>query len=472
MNLKVYHYININIMITINEENIPGLFIDSSDKIREIIITFGTACYLKLLNGLNNEQILQKFSTVSNDNIFNIYEEEIRSLQNTNTSLKKKIDDNFTMYKNDLDKELLEKKIMYENRENELKKQIIILQKDTDKIVEEKLSQQCVKHNEEIINMKNTIEIMNSKNAIEIKYKDEQINSLKTENNHKQETIDTFIGKRKFKNNTEQGNYGENIIDEVVNKGLSCDKKAVPVDTSETGGSGDRIIKFNNGKVLMVEVKLKGVITREDREQFEKHYKKDFEENKCDGALFISLMTEQIPNIGNEPIVHIKDNVAYYGLDESLTLDEKKIRIDRCIYEVYTIINKDQDKKEKNEEENCNIYNILLENLNIQKKETEENLKTHRVNQKKDEKKLLEVNKTLNNTYKDIQYRCITGIDQKLIDDNIYISELITRINTWKKENNISYTKQTFKNIILEKMKVTELDERFIKKKIKFNDIN
>ena len=162
-----------------------------------------------------------------------------------------------------------------------------------------------------------------------------EIDRIKQENKVIKERVEPLLiltEKKEFKNSTEQGNYGEGLIDEIVEAGLPFDTKAEPIDSSQIGGSGDRIIKFSNGFILMIEVKNENTITKGDREQFLKHSQKDFEEKKCDVSLFLSLRTQQIgPKIGQTIIAHYDNRMVYYGLDDEFDLLEKKAKIIRCI---------------------------------------------------------------------------------------------------------------------------------------------
>ena len=96
--------------------------------------------------------------------------------------------------------------------------------------------------------------------------------------------------KTDFSNPTEQGDYAEKIFDSIIrDDGLIQDDKARIEDTSDECGSGDRIITFSNGFVLMVEVKNKNEIKKSDIDEFESHYRTDFEKKKIDCALFFFL---------------------------------------------------------------------------------------------------------------------------------------------------------------------------------------
>ena len=117
--------------------------------------------------------------------------------------------------------------------------------------------------------------------------------------------------------------------------------KAIISDTSDTGGSGDRIIKFSNGIVIMIEVKNKDVIKKSDIDEFKKCYEKDFRENKIDCALFFSYRTPQIPNVCKAIIPHYLDDskIVYYGLNDNLTKPQKRLEMESIIEKLYYIHN-------------------------------------------------------------------------------------------------------------------------------------
>ena len=464
------------------EKSLPEIYRDSNETIRNAIITLGSGCYLKLFKGLSETEVINKLTGTDENPMLELYETKVAQLDKVNGSLKKELNDNYDNNLKSLEAEGVKINLTYKNEIDNLNNEIIILKTNEDEKANallcsqnEKanalLCSQNEKHAAELQRMKENIDSIRDKHSLEVKYKDEKITTLCTDNENKQNTIDEFIGRRQFKNNTEQGNYGERIIDEIVEKGLPYDKKADCIDSSKVGGSGDRIIKFDNGKNLMVEVKLKGTITKEDREQFETHYQKDFEEKKCDAALFLSLMSEQIPTIGDSPILHYKDNVGYYGLREDFTMSEKKIRIERCIHEIYCEMNKSDIKVESETENKSDIYNTTLEILVNQKKDYERIMKNHTNESDRVQKNLIVVIQKLNDLYREIQIKQIT-IDRKLIDEKLYLPGLIKRIREWKVENNITFKKGSHNKIILEKMTLNALDRDFItSKKIKQSDL-
>ena len=294
------------------------------------------------------------------------------------------------------------------------------------------------------------------------------MNISKKDKMNQQKALDTWIGQRKFSNNTEQGNVGEKIMDDVVNHGLSFDKRATIEDSSQVGGSGDRIIKFNTGDNCMVEVKKKGVVTKEDMDQFNTHVKKDFEENKCQMGLFVSLETQQIPKIGNSPILHFENNVGYIGLHSGLTIEEKKLRIENALHEMYERFTNDK-KKEKTIEKDDNIYNELLEIRITKKEECESKVKTISNKLEIAEKQLMISKQELNKLHKKILKNKI-NVNEKYIDENMYINDLIERIKTFTFSEKLK--KQTFKKIIIKEMNLNAIESKFINKKIKYTDVN
>ena len=146
-----------------------------------------------------------------------------------------------------------------------------------------------------------------------------------------------FTDKKDFNNPTEQGNEIEELFDYIVRtEGLPFDPKADIDPSSEHGGSGDRIIVFGNGLKLMIEIKNKDTITKSDINQFKNDYKKDFEQQKVDFALFFSYRTQQITGIDKTIIPYReKSNVMYYGLLDDWTPPQKKLYIVDCIHRIY-----------------------------------------------------------------------------------------------------------------------------------------
>lgn len=440
---------------------LPQLYLDSSEKIQNVIINIGTACFNKLFTGKTDDEIIALCSHNNSKVIEEIYEKEIRFL-------KKQIDDNFNKHQNELtlnSKTILQTK---QNEINELENKIIILKNDFKNTFDEKINSEKKYINEKIITQEKLYKSEISKMENIIETLEEKTEELKKDKMNQQKALDTWIGQRKFSNNTEQGNVGEKIMDDVVNHGLSFDKRATIEDSSQVGGSGDRIIKFNTGDNCMVEVKKKGVVTKEDMDQFNTHVKKDFEENKCQMGLFVSLETQQIPKIGNSPILHFENNVGYIGLHSGLTIEEKKLRIENALHEMYERFTNDK-KKEKTIEKDDNIYNELLEIRITKKEECESKVKTISNKLEIAEKQLMISKQELNKLHKKILKNKI-NVNEKYIDENMYINDLIERIKTFTFSEKLK--KQTFKKIIIKEMNLNAIESKFINKKIKYTDVN
>jgi len=443
----------------------PVVFQNGNEIVRSIIIQLGSVMFTKLgFNNSSDEELLIKYTKGNTDELSSIYEDKIDNLKNTIDYLRKEMEDNFTIHQKEIDETREKEKSKRYKEIEELKRDKIIIENRIEKEINQKTTSLEEKHQEDLSR------------------KDEHITMIKEHSKEKIEALEEkyklyekLHGKKEFESNTEQGNDGEKIIDEIVlsNSSLTCDREAYPDDTSQEGGSGDRIIKFSNGKTLMIEVKNKEVITKEDREQFEKHYQKDFEEGKCDAALFLSLRTEQLPKIGNKPMVHFSsDNVAYYGLKDELNLTEKKWRIDHCISEIFYKL--DQKKPEiVDQENNDDIYNRMLDTLVKRKKDYESEVKSHKYSMDKYNESLTRVKQQLNELYREIRIKKIK-INKKYVDEKVYLEILITDIKKWITETNFELKKGLHNKQILESMTtLTELDREYIHaKKIKLSDID
>ena len=450
--------------------NTPPIYNNASEKIKQIIINLGSSLFSHLrLNELSEDDIIMKYKTLDNVNVKAFYEEQINLLknemENTKNYHKEEIKNIHTSYKGQLNSEknisddtiegfkneIRNLKNEMESYENESKMRI---RKEYEEKYEERIEQLKELHKLELGNKDGIIK--------------EKVNELNIQYNHVRPLLDKLTEKKEFKNSTEQGNYGEGLIDEIVKSGVPFDTKADIEDSSQIGGSGDRIIRFNNGFVLMVEVKNEKTINKGDREQFQEHSKKDFEEKKCDVSLFLSLRSQQIPKVG-KTIIPICDNkMVYCGLDDNLSLLEKKYKIINCIEEIYLRFNEKKEPQINSTNDNISIYNHCLENLNNHKNDCENIIKNNEKNLEEYRKKRIHINKKLNQIYREIQNKDIK-IDEKLIDDKLYIQDFINRIKQWKEEKEIIFRKE-FRKKVIDEMNLSELDKTMIKK-IKLTDI-
>ena len=500
----------------------PSIYKNASNEIQNIIIQLGSAMFQYLnLNTMDDEEVIMKYNTINKNDIRETYEGTIDGLRkdkenlnnyhkNEEKHIRKEYEDkidglrkdkeNLNNYHKDEQKQIRkeyedkirEKEKVLNDNNNTLHTQINTLRNEImtceneyrekfrtafedkykerenqlEELNKEKVNQLGKLHESEIDKYKEKINQLHANHRCEI---DKLENEIKINNERVNPLLDSFTEKKTFNNSTEQGDYGEGFLDDIVNKGLPFDTGAFIDDSSKVGGSGDRIIRFKNGTVMMIEVKNENVIKKGDREQFQEHSKKDFEEKKCTCALFLSLRTEQIPKIGKAIIPIYNDNMVYYGLNNDLSLLEKKNRILSCIEEVYMrFIQTESISDGINPQNNEVIYNKYLENLNNQKNDYEDIIKRNERTVDSYKKKLTEINKNINQIYREIQNKNIK-IDEKLIDEKLYITDFKQRIKIWKEEKSIIFKKE-YRKKIMDEMDLSELDKTMLKK-IKLSDI-
>lgn len=306
------------------------------------------------------------------------------------------------------------------------------------------------------------------------KNKDTVIEGLQKQMNLYKIMEDKLLEKKEFINPTQQGDYVEKIFDDIVNTGLPYDPKAKIEDTSDSGGSGDRIITFGTGCRLMMEAKNKDTIKKTDMDEFETHYTKDFKENKIDIALLYSHRSPQIPSKCKAIILKQDSqnkNVYYYGNMDTLTQVEKIEKIKQILHELYEICAEKmntQQRKQKCIGEETNIYNELLEELNNGKLSCENKIKEVDKDKLQYEKKLSEINKKLNKLYQKIQINNIS-VRKELLDNKVYTVMLRDKIKSWFDTNNIEMKQHSWKKIVRKDMGLSETDTHKIES-IKFNN--
>ena len=434
----------------------PQAFEILSDKAKDYVIQLGLGLFKHCgFDRLEEEELIMRYNTNNVDDQIDTYKETIDRLKKDKES----------------------RNNYHTEREEELRKQYESRLQTKGEILNDKnisLERQIETLTNKIMKGENSCRD-NIRNEYENKYQ-ERINEMKglhsseidrinQENKLLEERLVPLLiltEKKSFNNSTEQGNYGEGLIDEIVEAGLPFDTKAEPIDSSQMGGSGDRIIKFSNGFILMIEVKNENTITKGDREQFLKHSQKDFEEKKCDISLFLSLRTQQIgPKIGQTIIPHYDNRMVYYGLDDEFNLLEKKAKIIKCIEEIYHRFNQTKEVVNDNITDHISIYNHCLENLNIQKIDCENIIKSNEKNLEEYKKKRTQIHQRLNEVYRDARNKNIK-IDEKLIDKKLYIEDFIERIKQWKEEKSIVFKKE-FRKKVIDEMDLAELDKMMIK---------
>lgn len=402
---------------------------NSNDTIKEIIINLGSCLFMKLeWDRLDDDEIIKRYSNNSEhdyiDQIRAEYEGKINNIMQNNEMIN-----------------------------NGLKGRINELELNKEKSI-----------NEALVNVEkiNNLEKQNLINELGMFKEKDRLTSLIEEK---------ICDKKEFNNPTEQGDYVEKLFDEIINDGLTYDTKAIISDTSDTGGSGDRIIKFSNGVVIMIEVKNKDVIKKSDIDEFKKCYEKDFRENKIDCALFFSYRTPQIPNVCKAIIPHYLDDskIVYYGLNDNLTKPQKRLEMESIIEKLYYIHNEKKTEKMNKDVSNMNIYNNYLSELNENKIYYNKKLKENQKDIKLYEGKISENDKQLNNLYREIQENNI-NVDPSLLDDKLYRQNLIKRVKEWKNSSK-NGRKKEWRKYCSEELKLSESDTNKIKN-IKVNELS
>ena len=193
------------------------LYNNSSDKIKNIIINLGSTMfnYLKL-NEMNEDEIILKYNILNKNDLKDEYENIINELKNEKNKNIASHFDEMERQRISFEARLKEEKNIFNSINESLKVEIGQLKnkmmicenefrdKFYDKYESEKDQLKKI-HESEMKNKDSIIDIQNNK-----------INPI----------IDRLVEKTTFSNSTEQGNYGEGFLDEIVGKGLSFDKEA------------------------------------------------------------------------------------------------------------------------------------------------------------------------------------------------------------------------------------------------------
>ena len=379
---------------------------DYSKEIQDFIKNIGLYVFTKYFNNLSESEILQKCSNNSVEDIVQNYEEQLTYLKITNA-------------------ETIQE--MKNNNQNILNQKQQIIDDLQDRIVQIKSSES--ENIENIVAQKDKFHELEKQNLLN------EISFLKEQESVKNLIEERFCDKKDFNNPTEQGDYAEKILDDIVDKGLSFDDKAKIQDTSDYGGSGDRIITFSNGLRLMIEVKNKDPVKKSDIDEFEKHFTQDFKETKIDMALFLSYRTTQIPQKCKAIIPTYQENgkVVYFGMDSTLDKEQKKQKIINTLEEIFKIYERNKTNLEiekESENSKSNIYNMLLKELRDNLSCTENSLKESKTNITNLEQRRIKIVKQMNAIYRIIHQENI-DVDKSLIDANLYKGEIIEHVREW-----------------------------------------
>lgn len=398
------------------------MFEDYSPEIQEFIKNIGQYVFTKYFSNLSETELLQKCSNNSVEDIVQNYEEQLNYLKNTNSETIQEIKNN-NQYTLDHKQQTID----------ELQNKMSHMKFSESEIIENRIAQN------------NKLHELEKKNLLD------KIYFLEADQSVKNLIKERFCDKTEFNNPTEQGDYAEKILDDIINKGLHFDDKVKIEDTSDYGGSGDRIITFSNGCRLMVEVKNKDPVKKTDVDEFERHYTMDFKEEKVDLALFLSYRTPQIPQKCKAiiPSYHENNRVIYFGLDDSLDKEQKKLKIKNCLEEIFQLFekNKKRSKIETESDENkINIYNILLKELRDNLSHTDKSIKETSANIETLRQRRITIVKQMNELFRLIQSQNI-NVDKSLLDDKLYRNEIIERIKEWFKITDDAKKKDWKKNM-------------------------
>ena len=399
------------------------MFEDYPPGIQEFIKNIGLYVFNKFnFHTLTEEEILQNCSNKSVKSIIQKYEEKLSMIEQTNT-------DQLANIKNNNEEYINHKQCIIDELHNEIS---IIKKLESENI-----------HNALVQN--NKIHELEKHNLLN------KINYLEKEQDFKNMIKERFCDKTNFNNPTEQGDYAEKVLDNIINGGLFFDDKVSIEDTSDNGGSGDRIITFGNGCRLMVEVKNKDPIKKTDVDEFEKHYMKDFKEGKVDYALLLSYRTTQIPQKCKAliPSYYVGNKVIYFGTDDSLDKEQKKLKIKNCLEEIFRLFERDNknSKIEKDgDKNNTNIYNIILKELKENLAYTDKSIKENTIEMDTLHQRRINIVKHLNTIFRIIHSENI-DVDRSLLDDKLYKNEIIEQIKEWFKKADDTKKKDWKKNM-------------------------
>ena len=397
------------------------MFEDYSPEVQDFIKHIGIYVFNKFgFHNLSEEEILQNCSNNSVEGIIQNYEEKLSLIKQTNIDTLSELRSN--------------------NRELLNHKQLIIDELHNNIYTIKKLESENIQGALVQNNKFHELEKQNLLDKIAFLEKEQCVKNLIEER---------FCDKTKFNNPTEQGNYAEKLLDSIINDdGLPFDHKIKIDNTSKTGGSGDRIITYGNGCRLMIEVKNKDPVKKTDIDEFERHYTTDFKEGKVDLALFLSYRTTRIPQKCKAliPSYHEDNKVIYFGIDDSLDKEQKRLKIKGCLEEIFQLSERNKKSSKIETEGNENIYNILLEELRDNLSHTDKSIKEMTANMEILKQRRNNIIKRSYKINSMIQLNNINA-DKSLLNERLYRDNIIERIEEWFKTADDTKKRDWKKNI-------------------------
>ena len=198
----------------------PVIYNESSNIIQQFIISIGTSVYSLCFQGLTDDEIFHKYHSSTSDTIVKVLQDEISEWKHK----------------------------LYETKVSHSEEVISVQQSVVTKVDSETeiIKQQHAKE----------IEMIEKNISLENKIKDGKIKLLENTNLTNEKVIHTFLEKRDFVNSNEKGDYAENWLKHITNKGLPFDSNAFLENTSKIYGSGDGILHIPGYKCrVMIEMK-------------------------------------------------------------------------------------------------------------------------------------------------------------------------------------------------------------------------
>jgi hypothetical protein len=439
------------------------------------------------LSNLSDEESIMKINSMTNEKAIEFYQEKLKQHETTTNNYKEEIERVNELHKDELEetkrghvhtrnehkKELRKLHEIHrhelEEKENEVnesnKKERNILAEKIRVIAQEKEKEYKITlkneldthkeiHTEHVQRLNEKINMKDEHHNVLVLQRDEKISDLKVQNksledkyNDTQCTVKEFIGERMLKD-TEKGDHAENVITEIVSRGLHFDDKAKHIETAHTAGSGDCIIVFSqkyNNLRLMVEMKFRKTIPQKELKQFTDHYTDDFHNDKIDLAILISYDQKNITDHGC-CLVHQYDKhnkkVIYFALDTSRSGKEKEEKIINELHEICEefMRNKDAEILPINDNYICQIEERLRD---FKKRETlvKELIKDTTKSLKTLEEEKCSIEKSKNTLLKQLYNdKTIDKINQSLLDENIdqLKKMFFERVRKLMKEKNVS----------------------------------
>lgn len=397
----------------------PPFYEQLNKQTQNIVIQLGCGVYKKICENLSDSEIINKLS--SNEETQELYKivEELKSINRSDRN----------SYLNEKNKELdnqrsnLQK--TYSREVERLKKEIEIIKQDG--------KNRHTEHRELWDKEKEMIKTTNQKQLCALQEQLDQYNSM--------------YGKTSHSNTKEKGDFAEQWIKTLVDKGLPFDEDATFMDTSEIKGSGDGILSLKKYKhKIMIEMKNKVAIDEHDLKQFTEHSVDDFMSKKIDSSILISFNNTHIRGQGCCSVAKYDKSdprMIYFGLSKHLTIEEKSLKLIDIIHEICLKHHKKQKEDVIDEQFNVipfiefTIKKFMADENNIRKELKDD---TKRIDEK--QKQLEKLCKTKNDYWRQIWLsEFLPKLDKRLIEhsnnEGLIKQFLIEKIKREMKDKNV-----------------------------------